>query len=108
MDRGFIDFARLARLDQTGAFFVTRAKTNMRFRRRSSVIVDKATGLRCDQTISLIGHYTRQDYPQRLRRIRFREPETGKQLVSLTNHFGLSALTICHLYRLRWQNLPRT
>lgn len=103
MDRGFIDFIRLARIDQAGAFFVTRAKSNMRFRRRSAAAVDKSTGLRCDQTIVLTGYTSKQGTTQPLRRIRFKDPDTGKTLVFLTNHFGLPALTICHLYRLRWQ-----
>ncbi|MGH7926612.1 MAG: IS4 family transposase [Candidatus Binatia bacterium] len=103
MDRGFIDFQRLARFDRAGAFFVTRAKSNLRFRHRHSSIVDKATGLRCDQTIALTVFYSKQGYPKPLRRIRFKDPETGKSLVFLTNHFGLSALTICQLYRMRWQ-----
>lgn len=103
MDRGFIDFQRLARFDRAGAFFVTRAKTNMTFRRKSGVNVDKGTGLRCDQTIGLTGHYSKQAYPQPLRRIRFKDPDTGKTLVFITNHFGLPALTVCQIYRLRWQ-----
>lgn len=103
MDRGFIDFQRLARFDRAGAFFVTRAKTNMTFRRKSGVIVDKGTGLRCDQTIGLTGHYSKQAYPQPLRRIRFKDPDTGKTLVFITNHLGLPALTVCQIYRLRWQ-----
>lgn len=103
MDRGFIDFKRLARFDRAGAFFVTRAKTNLRFRHRHSAPVDKTTGLRCDQTIALKVFYSKQGYPKPLRRIRFKDPETGQSLVFLTNHFGLPALTICQLYRLRWQ-----
>lgn len=103
MDRGFIDFKRLARFDLAGAFFVIRAKTNLRFRRTSAVVVDKSTGLRCDQRIVLQGYYAKKSYPRPLRRIRFKDPVTGKTLVFLTNHFGLPALTICQLYRLRWQ-----
>jgi hypothetical protein len=103
MDRGFIDFKRLARFDTAGAFFVTRAKSNFRFQRLSARPVDKRTGLRCDQTVRLTGFYSRQDYPAPLRRIRYKDPDTGKPLVFLTNHFGLPALTVCALYRLRWQ-----
>jgi len=103
MDRGFIDFKRLARLNIVGAFFVTRAKSNFRFQRLAARPVDKSTGLRCDQTVHLTGFYSRQGYPGPLRRIRFKDPKTGQHLVFLTNHFGLPALTICELYRLRWQ-----
>lgn len=103
MDRGFIDYKRLARLNAVGAFFVTRAKSNFQFQRTASRVVDKATGLRCDQTVHLTGVYSQDDYTATMRRIRFKDPETGKRLVFLTNHFGLPALTVCELYRLRWQ-----
>src|SRR5699024_6398535 len=103
MDRSFLDFQRLARFDQAGACFVTRAKTNMTFRRKSGVNVDKGTGLRCDQRIGLTGYYSRHAYPEALRRIRFKDPDTGKTLVFITHHFGLPALTVCQIYRLRWQ-----
>lgn len=103
MDRGFIDFARLARLDTLGAFFVTRAKSNLQFQRIDSRPVDKAAGLQCDQRVRPIGVHSQHDYPKDLRRVRFKDPNTGKRLVFLTNHFGLPALTVCDLYRLRWQ-----
>jgi IS4 transposase len=102
-DRGYLDFARLYRLHQSGAFFVTRAKKNSRFQRRYSRPVDKTTGLRFDQTVVLSGFYSRQQYPEALRRIGFRDPQTGKSLVFLTNNFTEPALTIAQLYRCRWQ-----
>jgi hypothetical protein len=103
MDRGYLDFARLFALHQANAFFVTRAKANMKCRRRYSRAVDKATGLICDQTIVLTGFYASQRYPQPLRRIRYNDPDTGKTLVFLTNHLGLPAATIAQLYKARWR-----
>lgn len=103
MDRGYLDFERLYAFNQIPAFFVTRAKTNMRFKRRYSHPVDKETGLRCDQTIILTGYYTSKDYPDTLRRVKFRDANTGKILVFLTNNFTLPALTITQLYQSRWQ-----
>jgi len=102
-DRGYLDFARLHRLHLSGAFFVTRAKKNLRFGRRYSQPVDKSTGLRLDQTIVLIGFYALRNYPTVLRRIAYRDPLSGKKLVFLTNNFMVSALTIAQLYRCRWQ-----
>ena len=103
MDRGYLDFARLFALHQTGAFFVTRAKRGMDAHRVYSMPVDRSTGIICDQRIALDGYYISQDYPEQLRRIRFKDPETGKTLVFLTNNFTLSAATICALYKSRWQ-----
>jgi len=103
VDRGYVDFGRLYGLHQAGAFFVTRAKSNMKAHRLYSAPVDRATGLICDQTIALDGAGTRHAYPEHLRRVRFRDPETGKNLVFLTNQTTLSALTICDLYKRRWQ-----
>ena len=103
MDRGYVDFERLARLDDAGSFFVTRAKSNMQAKRRYSNPVDRSTGLICDQTIILTGFYTRQGFDRPLRRIKFNDPVTGKTLVFLTNNFVLSALTIAQLYKYRWQ-----
>jgi hypothetical protein len=103
MDRGYLDFERLYTFAQTGAFFVTRAKTNMDARRLYSAPTDRSTGLICDQTIALNGFYSSQHYPPHLRRIRFKDPETNKTLVFLTNHFQLPAMTICALYKSRWQ-----
>src|SRR3954462_336472 len=103
MDRGYLDFERLYTLDQAGGFFITRAKRNLDARRVYSAPVDRDAGLICDQTIALNGFYAAKHYPAHLRRIRYRDPETGKNLVFLTNQFALPALTICALYRCRWQ-----
>jgi len=103
MDRGFLDFARLHRFHQAGSFFVTRAKSNTKAKRRYSHRVDRSTGLICDQTVFLTGQYSPQDYPAPLRRIRFKDPATAKTLVFLTNNFTLPAFTITELYRCRWQ-----
>ena len=103
MDRGYIDFARLHRLHLAGAFFVTRAKSNLKAHRVYSSPTDRSTGILCDQTIALDGFYSRQDYPTHLRRVRFNDPETGKTLVFLTNQTTLPAATICALYKSRWQ-----
>jgi len=103
MDRAYLDFERLYALSQMGAFFVTRAKLNMDARRLYSAPTDRSTGVICDQTIALNGFYSSQHYPQHLRRIRFKDPETGKTLAFLTNNFQLPALTICALYKSRWQ-----
>jgi Transposase DDE domain/Domain of unknown function (DUF4372) len=102
-DRGYLDFGRLHQIHRSGAFFVTRAKTNSRFQRRYSHPVDKSTGLRFDQTVVLTGFRSRQQYPEALRRIGFRDPQTGKWFVFLTNNFTEPALTIAQLYRCRWQ-----
>jgi len=103
MDRGFLDFARLYRFHQAGSFFVTRAKSNTKAKRRYSRPVDRSTGLVCDQTIFLTGIYSPQDYQAPLRRIRFKDPKTSKTLVFLTNNFVLPAFTTTELYRCRWQ-----
>lgn len=103
MDRGYIDFERLHRLHEAGSFFVTRAKSNLNAQRRYSHPVDRSTGLMCDQTIVLASFYSRQGFDTPLRRIRFKDPETSKRLVFLTNNFALPALTITELYRCRWQ-----
>ena len=103
MDRGYLDFARLHSLHQASAFFVTRAKSNMNARRVYSAATDRTTGIICDQTIALNGYYTSRDYPTQLRRIRFKDPESGKTLVFLTNNLALPAATICALYKARWQ-----
>ena len=93
MDRGYVDFARLDGLHQAGAVFVIRAKSNLRAHRVYSAATDRTTGVIADQTIALDGHYTREDYPVHLRRVRFRDPETGKALVFLTNQTTLPALS---------------
>jgi hypothetical protein len=103
MDRGYVDFARLHTLHRAGGFFVTRAKSNLNAHRVYSRAVDRTTGLICDQTIALDGFYTQKDYPEPLRRIRFKDADSGKTLVFLSNHFDLPALTICALYKSRWQ-----
>ena len=103
MDRGYTDFARLHAIHQAGAFFVIRAKNNFRFKRLYSQPVDKTVGLQCDQIITTRNFYTRKDYPEKLRRIRFFDKGTNKRLVFLTNNFALPALTIAELYRQRWQ-----
>jgi hypothetical protein len=103
MDRGFLDFARLYRLHRAGAFFVIRGKSNLKIERRYSHAVDRTTGLVCDQTVMLTGYQSRKDFPTALRRIRFKDPQTGKTLIFLTNNFVLPALTITALYRCRWQ-----
>jgi hypothetical protein len=103
MDRGYVDFARLHRLHEAGAFFVTRAKSNLNAHRVYSAATDRTTGVIADQTIALDGHYTKRDYPVHLRRVRFRDPKTGKTLVFLTNMTAQPALTICDLYKSRWQ-----
>jgi Transposase DDE domain/Domain of unknown function (DUF4372) len=103
MDRGYLDFDRLYKLHQAGAFFVTRAKRGMNARRVYSALTDRATGVICDQTIALNGFYVSQDYPQQLRRIRFKDPESGKTLVFLTNNTTLPPLIIAALYKSRWQ-----
>ena len=103
MDRGYLDFGRLHCLTRAGAFFVIRARANTRFRRLYSHPVDRATGLICDQTIILDGEYSGTTYPDKLRRIKYRDPETDKTLVFLTNDFALPAATIAQLYRCRWQ-----
>ena len=103
MDRGYLDFARLFKLHQAGAFFVTRAKRNMNARRVYSAATDRSTGVICDQSIALNGFYAAHDYPERMRRIRFKDPESGKNLIFLTNNTTLPALTIAALYKSRWQ-----
>lgn len=103
MDRGYLDFERLFTLNQTGAFFVTRAKGNTKYRRRYSQPVDKSTGLICDQTIILTGVDTKKDYPIPLRRIKYHDRDTGKTFTFLTNNFLIPAQTVTDLYRYRWQ-----
>jgi len=103
MDRGYVDFARLYGLHQAGAFFVTRAKSNLNAHRVYSTATDRTTGVIADQKIALDGHYTSQDYPIHIRRVRFRDPETEKTLVFLTNQTTFPAMTICDLYKSRWQ-----
>ena len=103
MDRGYLDFARLYKLHQASAFFVTRAKRGMDARRVYSAETDRSTGVICDQTITLNGFYVSKKYPEHLRRIRYQDAKTGKTLVFLTNNTALPALTIATLYKNRWQ-----
>ena len=103
MDRAYVDFERLHALHQAGAFFVTRAKSNLVAHRVYSAPVDRTTGLICDQTIALDGFYSRQGFPGHLRRIRFKDPKTAKTLIFLTNQMSFPAATICALYKSRWQ-----
>ncbi len=103
MDRAYLDFSRLYTLTQGLAFFVIRARKPFLFQRLYSHPVQKSSGLRCDQTIVLKGLIQKKGYPEKLRRIRYRNAQTDKQLVFLTNNFYLSALTITQLYQCRWQ-----
>jgi len=103
MDRGYLDFARLYRIEQWSAFFVIRAKSNFKYQRIYSHQIDKNSGIKCDQSIKLTGFYSSQKYPIRLRRIKYLDPVTGKKLVFLTNNFSLPAPTIAELFRCRWQ-----
>jgi hypothetical protein len=103
MDRGYVDFARLHVLHEAGAFFVTRAKSNMDAHRVYSAPAERSAGVVYDQTIAMDGYLTQRHYPTCLRRIRFKDPETGKPLIFLTNQVTPPALTICALYKSRWQ-----
>ena len=103
MDRGYMDFSRLYTIHQSSAFFITRAKRNLQFKRLYSHIIDKTTGLQCDQIIVLKGFYAKQDYPEKIRRIRYFDAEKNKRLIFITNNFTLPAFTIAELYRCRWQ-----
>ncbi|HUF17678.1 MAG TPA: IS4 family transposase, partial [Thermoanaerobaculia bacterium] len=102
MDRAYVDFLRLYEMSKAGAFFVIRAKGNLTVRRVYSAAVDRTTGVICDQTVRLVGSLSGRRYPDQFRRIRFKHPETGKNLVFLTNNFELPPLTIADLYRSRW------
>ena len=103
MDRGYVDFERLHAMHLAGAFFVTRAKSPMDARRVYSAPTDRSAGIISDQQVMLNGHYSAKKYPQHLRRVRFKDPETGKTLIFLTNHMALPALTIVAFYKSRWQ-----
>lgn len=103
MDRGYVDFTRLYAMHQAGAFFVTRAKQGMDARRVYSSATQRSTGVICDQRVMLNGYYSAKAYPEHLRRVRFKDPESGKTLVFLTNNTVLPALTIAALYKSRWQ-----
>lgn len=103
MDRGYVDFQRLYKLHLGSAFFVTRAKSNLQYRRLYSHPIDKNLGLRCDQTIRLTGFYATRNYPEKLRRVKYHDLKTNRTYVFLTNNFTLPAMTIADLYRCRWQ-----
>jgi hypothetical protein len=103
MDRAYLDYSRLHRLHLSGAFFVTRAKQNARFVRRYSHPSDKSSGIRFDQTVTLYGFNSHRHYPDPLRKISYRDPQTGKVFIFVTNNFILPALTIANLYKSRWQ-----
>ena len=103
MDRAYLDFGRLYDLHQAKAFFVTKAKSNFRFKRRYSHVSDKSQGVMCDQTIMLITPHSAEAYPEPLRRIKYYDKENDKKLVFLTNDFNLSASMIAQLYKARWQ-----
>jgi len=103
MDRAYLDFQRLYQLHQSSAVFVTRSKTNTGLRRIYSHKVDKATGVKFDQTVALTGFYSKKDYPEKLRRIKYFDAEQGRSFIFLTNQFTLPAITIAELYRYRWR-----
>ncbi len=103
MDRGYLDFERLYRLHEAGSFFVTRAKSNLKAERRYSHPVDRASGVICDQTVVLSGFYSHKGFPVPIRRIKYRDPNTHKRLIFLTNQCTLPALSVADLYRCRWQ-----
>ncbi|NTU98738.1 IS4 family transposase [Candidatus Falkowbacteria bacterium] len=103
MDRGYVDFDRLFHIHKAQGFFVTRGKSNLSFQRQYSRPVDKATGLKCDQTIKLTGPDSSHSYPESLRRVKYTEPESGNTYVFLTNNFELAPQLIAYLYKSRWQ-----
>jgi len=103
VDKGYIDFERLYNLNNNSAYFVTRAKSNFQFKRIYSQQVDKSLGLICDQSIVLKGFYPSKDYPEKLRRIKYFDPQNNRRLVFLTNNFRLPAMTIANLFKQRWQ-----
>jgi len=103
LDRGYVDYARLFKIHKSLAFFVTRAKDNFACRRIYSSPVNKNEGVQCDQTVLLTGHYAKQDYPDKLRRIKYFDKETNNNLIFLTNNFALDASLIARLYKQRWQ-----
>lgn len=102
MDRAYLDFKRLHELHQSLCFFVLRIKSNTKYRRICSHEVDRSTGLICDQTIRLTGQNSAGDFPESLRRVKYRDEKRNKTLTFITNNFSLPAMTICELYRSRW------
>jgi hypothetical protein len=103
MDKGYLDFARLFRLNSASAFFVTRAKINLGFRRIYSSKVEKKLGLRCDQIIKLTTYYSSKAYPEKLRRVKYYDKEQGKMYIFLTSNFEISAMEVALLYKHRWK-----
>lgn len=103
VDKGYIDFKRLYKLKLSNSYFVTRAKSNFQFKRIYSHQVDKSLGLICDQSILLAGFYSSQDYPEKIRRIKYFDSEQRRKLVFLTNNFHLPVITIANLFKQRWQ-----
>jgi hypothetical protein len=103
MDRAYLDYERLYRLNQSKAYFIIRAKKNLQFRRLYSRTVDKTTGLRCDQVVRLTGYQSSRNYPDKLRRVKYYDSENDRSLVFLTNNVDISALTVADLYRHRWK-----
>jgi hypothetical protein len=103
MDRAFVDWERLYNIHENKAYFVTRSKVNMKFKRISSSKVNKSSGILCDQTIKLVNYYAEKEYPDKFRRIKYIDEETQKQFVFITNNFDLEPLQIAHLYKHRWK-----
>jgi hypothetical protein len=103
MDRAYLDFERLFWLHQCSSFFVVRSKVNTKLRRLYSMPVDKSSGLRCDQIVVPTGFYAKKAYPEKLRYVKFFDPENQQRIRLLTNQFTLPAITIAELYRRRWQ-----
>ncbi|MCF8145707.1 MAG: IS4 family transposase [Deltaproteobacteria bacterium] len=103
MDRAYLDFQRLYQLHQSSAVFVTRSKTNTGLRRIYSHRINKATGVKFDQTVALTGYYSKRDYPEKLRRIKYFDAEKGRSFIFLTNQFTLPAIIIAELYRYRFR-----
>lgn len=103
LDRGYVDFQRLHGIHSSKAYFVVRAKKNMRFKRILSSKIDKTTGVQCDQTIKFAGVVASKDYPERIRRVKYRDSQTRKVFVYLTNHFDLAPEMIAELYKNRWK-----
>ncbi len=103
MDRAYLDFERLFKMHQSLAFFILRSKTNTKLRRLYSAVVDKSTGVICDQTVRPDNEKSAIAYPEKLRRIKYHDFETGKRLTFLTNHFSIDARTVADLYKCRWQ-----
>ncbi len=103
MDRGYVDFARLYAIHKQGAFFVVRAKDNLKFKRLYSSPADKEAGVRADQVITLLTQKSKRGYPDRLRRVSYFDKERKKRLVFLTNNFDIPAKTVAEIYKQRWQ-----